>query len=124
VRRLSISCNQVRRSSSAPHQPPTTDSIASFPDQFSSIDCHSRAPCELANATPLLSGQDPAKIPAPTTVALYKVVAHTRTNPAFPARIRQPDARPSRVLFRIARVSLGKQTGVGNDHTRLLLPVR
>lgn len=30
-----------------------------------------------ANATPLLPGQDPQKIPAPATVQLYEVVAHT-----------------------------------------------
>ena len=30
-----------------------------------------------ANSAPLLPGQDPAKIPAPTTVELYEVVAHT-----------------------------------------------
>lgn len=30
-----------------------------------------------ANATPLLPGQDPAKIPAPTTMEMYRVEAHT-----------------------------------------------
>ncbi len=32
---------------------------------------------ERANAMPLLPGQDPAKLPAPTTVELYPVIART-----------------------------------------------